>query len=136
PLGPADSEPLLIERAHGEPLTVLIVPLGMCPDDVPATAVLFPSPELDYRRVSRVIGREYGLTSAEQRLVGALAEGLPLLAVAERQGVSLTTIKTQLCAVLAKTGCRRQQDLARLVHRHVATLVVSAERPVSRAAGE
>ena len=126
PFEAGDSEPLLIDRTQGKPLAALIVPLEAQPNDAPATAILLPGPEPDYRHVSRIIGREHGLTAAEQSMLAALAEGLPLLTVAARQGVSLTTVKTQLCAVLAKTGCRRQQDLARLVHRHVAALVAAA----------
>jgi DNA-binding CsgD family transcriptional regulator len=35
--------------------------------------------------------------------------------IAARHGVSLATVRKQLSAVLAKTGCARQADLLRLV---------------------
>ena len=46
-----------------------------------------------------------------------LAEGEGLPAVAERLGVSRATTVTHAARVMAKTGTRRQAELARLLER-------------------
>ena len=59
----------------------------------------------------------FGLTAAEATLALALKDGETLRAVAARLGVSINTICNQLGAVFDKTGCRRQQNLVRLLAR-------------------
>jgi DNA-binding CsgD family transcriptional regulator len=68
-----------------------------------------PEPEL--------LRRTLGLTLAEASLAGELATGATLAAAARARGIGLETARSQLKAVLAKTGCPRQQDLARLLAR-------------------
>jgi DNA-binding CsgD family transcriptional regulator len=55
----------------------------------------------------------FGLTAAEARLAHGLARGLSLEEHAIASGVTVTTARNQLRAVLGKTGYRRQQDLVR-----------------------
>jgi DNA-binding CsgD family transcriptional regulator len=57
----------------------------------------------------------FGLTPAEACLAVALAGGKRLEDVAEERGVRMPTLRTQLPAVLDKTGTRRQADLMRLI---------------------
>ena len=57
----------------------------------------------------------YGLTPAEARLAGALAIGKTLIECSIDRSVSINTTKTQLNAILAKTGLHRQVDLVRLL---------------------
>jgi DNA-binding CsgD family transcriptional regulator len=57
----------------------------------------------------------YGLTPAESRLVGELAEGSTLQQIAALRAITLSTLRTQLKAVFSKTGSRRQVDLVRMV---------------------
>ena len=57
----------------------------------------------------------FHLSTAEARIVEDLARGLTLEAIADAHGVRITTARTQLRAALHKTGCKRQQDLVRLV---------------------
>lgn len=57
----------------------------------------------------------YELTVKEAELAMALATGHSLRDVAARRGVSFYTARNQLTAVFDKTGCRRQQDLVRLL---------------------
>lgn len=58
-----------------------------------------------------------GLTQAEAALAAELAAGATLQAAARARGISRETARTQLKSVLAKTGCARQADLARLLAR-------------------
>lgn len=57
----------------------------------------------------------FGLTAAEARLAVQLAQGETLESIAARHRVRDTTLRTQLRAVLQKTGTGRQADLVRLV---------------------
>ena len=50
----------------------------------------------------------------EQRLTEAVVNGLPLVEAAEQLGIRLSTARTRLKAIQAKTHCHRQVDLVRL----------------------
>jgi DNA-binding CsgD family transcriptional regulator len=76
---------------------------------------LIRDPDRDLFPPARHLMGAFGLTAAEARLAGALARGLRPDEIAARHGVSLATVRKQLSAVLAKTGCARQADLLRLV---------------------
>jgi DNA-binding CsgD family transcriptional regulator len=65
----------------------------------------------------RLLRDVLGLTQAEAALAAELAAGATLAAAARARGISLETARTQLKSVLGKTGCARQQDLARLLAR-------------------
>jgi DNA-binding CsgD family transcriptional regulator len=54
---------------------------------------------------------EFGLTKAEARLALRLAEGSSLASAAQAFDVKLTTIRSQLQQVFAKTGTSRQTEL-------------------------
>ncbi|MCU0986914.1 MAG: hypothetical protein MUC89_18590 [Acetobacteraceae bacterium] len=72
-----------------------------------------PEPEL--------LRRALGLTMAEAALAAELATGATLAAAARVRGIAIETARSQLKAVLAKTGCPRQPDLARLLARLAAS---------------
>lgn len=61
----------------------------------------------------RQLSQLFGLTAAEARLAHGLAKGLSIDEYANACGVTVTTARNQLRAVLGKTGYRRQQDLVR-----------------------
>lgn len=63
----------------------------------------------------------FDLTPAEARVARGLTEGLTLQDIAARQQLSGETIRTQLKAVLAKTGTERQAELVALLARSVLT---------------
>ena len=58
----------------------------------------------------------FDLTPAEARVARAIAGGQTIDEAAAALGVSRETIRTQLRAVLAKTGTTRQAELVRLLH--------------------
>jgi DNA-binding CsgD family transcriptional regulator len=76
---------------------------------------LIRDPDRDLFPSERHLMGAFGLTPAEARLAGALTRGLRPDEIAARHGVSLATVRKQLSAVLAKTGCARQADLLRLM---------------------
>lgn len=57
----------------------------------------------------------WGLTPAEGRLVARLIEGGTLEAAAIELGIAVSTARTQLSAVFAKTGCHRQTELVAML---------------------
>lgn len=57
----------------------------------------------------------FDLTPAEARLARSLAQGQSIQHTAARHGLSVTTLRSQLSAVLAKTGTARQADLTALL---------------------
>lgn len=75
-----------------------------------ATAVTTPSaPD------AALIQGLFDLTAAEARVASGIAEGLTLDEIAERHGVALGTVRTQVKSVFAKTGANRQSQLAALL---------------------
>jgi DNA-binding HTH domain-containing proteins len=57
----------------------------------------------------------YNLTPAEAALATAFGKGVTLREYAERRAISVETVRFQMKQVLAKTECRRQTDLVRLL---------------------
>ena len=57
----------------------------------------------------------FGLSSAEARLAGALTLGESLEVYARENEVRLSTLKTQLRSIFAKTGTDRQSAIVRLI---------------------
>jgi DNA-binding CsgD family transcriptional regulator len=60
------------------------------------------------------IARQYGLTPSEQRLAEAIVNGTSLTDAAGQLGIQLSTARTRLKTIQAKTHCSRQADLVRL----------------------
>jgi DNA-binding CsgD family transcriptional regulator/PAS domain-containing protein len=82
-----------------------------------AAAVFINTPEARAHPDLRAVAKTYGLTPAEARVVERLLAGANLADVAASLDVSLTTVKTHLSQVFAKTGASRQSDLIALMHR-------------------
>ena len=107
--------PVTVAGRAGEALTLSVARLGQrVPVGFNATHTLLVSA----RTAGDGLGglrAMHGLTLAEAQLAIALAAGDSLRTVADRRGVSINTVRNQLSAVFDKTGCRRQQDLIRLL---------------------
>ncbi|MEG1327803.1 MAG: hypothetical protein RSD99_23080, partial [Janthinobacterium sp.] len=58
--------------------------------------------------------RPCGLTGAEWSLALALADGVEPVEYAQRKGVRISTVRSQIQAILAKTGTRRSSEIASL----------------------
>jgi DNA-binding CsgD family transcriptional regulator len=59
--------------------------------------------------------RAFGLTQTEAKLAALIPEGRSLEDVTEQRQTSLTTIRSQLKAVFAKTGTHRHSELVALL---------------------
>lgn len=71
------------------------------------------TPRLDIARFACL----YGLTAAESEVCAHMVRGLTGPAIAELRSTKLETVKSQMAAVLAKTGVARRSELIRLVVR-------------------
>jgi DNA-binding CsgD family transcriptional regulator len=106
-----------LSRRDGSSYAVMVTPLQ--PEtqggpSVPTALVLVSDPDRKPARPPEGSLRAlYGLTAAEEVLALALLDGRRLREIAEARGVSLETVRVQLKALFAKTGCDRQADLAR-----------------------
>jgi len=59
--------------------------------------------------------KQYSLTAAQTRVLHELAQGADLREIAAKLRVSIHTARLHTKALLAKTGCRRQADLVRMI---------------------
>lgn len=73
--------------------------------------VLLGRPQEALNGASRVLMEFYKLTPAEYRVLAAMLDGLSPNEVAERQKLSIATVRTHIRRVLEKTGTSRQADL-------------------------
>lgn len=59
--------------------------------------------------------REHQLTAAEQQVLQALCAGLQPQEIAQRHGVAISTVRTQIASVRAKTATESIRDLVAMV---------------------
>lgn len=83
----------------------------------PQVLVVVKDPEAPLAAAPHDIAAMFGLTEAQARLARDIAAGIPLAAHAAALAIPLETARSRLKAVLARTGCRRQADLAALIAR-------------------
>jgi DNA-binding CsgD family transcriptional regulator/CRP-like cAMP-binding protein len=122
----AGSGGVTIERSEGRtPLSVLVTPFR--PDvssagALPTGALVFirdpdwiaPAPEL--------LQDLFGLTPTEAAIAAQLAGGAAPEAIADNQGIGLSTVRHHLKNLFSKTGTTRQAELVALVLRSAAPL--------------
>lgn len=86
-----------------------------------AAVVFLTDPAAGQVSIRESFQKLYGLSPAESELVSLLAEGEPLEAISRIRGVRLSTTRTQLKRVFAKTQTRRQGEIVRLALTGVAS---------------
>ena len=103
----------------GRPLSILVAPLRGA-----ITGFAFPygkvlviitDPHRLQDRRAQVLQRRFGLTPAETAMAIEIAKGDGRAAAAARRNITLSTARTQLSAIFAKTGTTRQAELTRLI---------------------
>ncbi len=124
---------LALPRPGGRPLSLLICPLRphalSFGASVPAALLIFGDPDARPSTSTQALREAYGLTPAEARLMAALADGERLEDYADRQQISIHTVRTQSKQIFAKTGHGRQADLIREVLANPALRVVTNRTP-------
>jgi len=117
---PSGGALLLSRAAHRHPLTVSVNPLNGHETRAKGSAgsgalVLLSDPEDLPAMPEAELCSLYGFTQAEARVAVRLARGDTLEEVATALEIRAATVKTHLQRALAKTGTRRQLELARLL---------------------
>jgi DNA-binding CsgD family transcriptional regulator/PAS domain-containing protein len=113
----------LIARPSGRPsyrleLRPLPASCGFrCEDRAAMVLALIHDPCRAAQSLERRLRTTYRLTQAETALALAVASGTVLQDYADQRGVTIGTVRFQMKQVLAKTDCRRQIDLVRLLSR-------------------
>ena len=99
------------------PLLVIVAPLESDRGDggTGSAALFVTDPDRPPALDAEVVGRLYGLTSAESRLACALAAGRDLTDAAAALNVTMESARTYLKRVFMKTDTRRQAELVRLI---------------------
>jgi DNA-binding CsgD family transcriptional regulator len=108
---------MLIARGGGAaPYVVRVAPVAvaLAVFDRPVAMVLMTMPA-ECRTSERDVAVLYGLSPAESRLAVALTRGKRLADLAPEFGVQITTLRTQVAAILEKLEVERQSDIVRLV---------------------
>jgi DNA-binding CsgD family transcriptional regulator len=123
---------LTIERAFRRPLTLLVAPLhparGNFGASIPAAILFIKDPEQSTLAVG-TLQEIFGLTGAEAALAKELADGKSIEDIATFRHISLSTARTQLKAIFAKTATNRQAQLVAMLSNTVAALRLETGRP-------
>jgi DNA-binding CsgD family transcriptional regulator len=107
---------LLLLGDAGQRVAVAVVPL-LAPGDGRPSAVQV---SLGKRQVCGVLSvqwfaRDHGLTGTETRVLEALCDGAAPSEIAERHGVGIATVRSQIGSIRAKTRCTSIGALVRQV---------------------
>lgn len=97
-------------------VSVAVVPLpALGADDRPGVAVLLGKRQVCEELTVDWFARSHGLTMAETTVIKGLCADLTPQQIAERQGVGLATIRTQIGSIRLKTGAGSIRALVRQV---------------------
>lgn len=103
-------------NSGGRPFSVLVAPLAVRGwTGNPLAALFVTDPDEHALPSPDSLRRLYGLTRAEAGIAHALATGERLEAAAQAVGVTVSTARTYLKLIFAKTATHRQSDLVKLV---------------------
>ncbi len=114
-------EHFVVSRPSGRPpLLLSLLPIhqsriGRAAKPEALVAILTKDPEGEKLESVETFAEAYGLTEAEARLIGLLAEGGGLQEAAASLGVTKNTARTHMRHIYAKIGAHRQSDLIRLL---------------------
>lgn len=108
---------VLVQRsAAGRPLLVRVAPFSPVSGSRTGLALICfraPAARLKHRR--QVLSALFRLSAAEVQVALDLAEGDDLTQIADRRGVQLSTVRSQVGSLMSKTGTRRQAELVALI---------------------
>lgn len=113
---------LTLSRPSGrQPFILLVRPLSKCTTSCLATRgramVLINDLEWPSSGCGYLLRQTFGLTIAEAEVATSLMDGHEPRQIAERRGVRVSTIRTQIRSILAKCRVGRQIDLVKLIAR-------------------
>jgi DNA-binding CsgD family transcriptional regulator len=120
---------LALGGAPGQAMHIAVVPLAYAGEA--AAAVIFGKRRVCEDLSSDAFARQHGLTLAESRVLKHLCTGERPQDIAAALGVKLSTVRTQIGSIRAKTGSR---DIGAIVHRVARLPPLPSVRHVSRGA--
>jgi DNA-binding CsgD family transcriptional regulator len=106
-----------IAREEGRPLVVHEVPIPGADEPGARTLLMLIDVDATPEPNPTVLQKLFDLTSGEAKLAIQVARGHCPTDIAHEHGVSITTVRSQLAAVFAKTQTRRQAELMALLAR-------------------
>lgn len=104
---------LTFETGEGAPRTVIVLPM---PDAQPQALLIFGENQED-TTLRELVLKSFGLTLAERRLALLLLSGKSLQAAADEANLTISTARSYLKRIFAKTGINRQSQLVTLYYR-------------------
>jgi len=121
---------LLTLGSEDRRVSVAVVPLPSFDDDRHAALLMFGKRQVCEELSVQSFARAHGLTLTESQVLTLLCAGIPPSEVARQQCVALSTVRTQIGSIRAKTGAPSIRGLVRQVA--VLPPLVNALRPVPR----
>ncbi len=130
--GPDAGQAIALPQKHGlRPLQMLGLPLSKEQRDFPykkeelPLVLLIVANEEDRPQTQDGRLRQlFGFTPAEARMASAFLAGESVNSYAEKSGIAVSTARSTMKQLLAKTDCRRQSELMRLLTRLTTTAAV------------
>lgn len=117
---------LQIPRENASALTVTVAPLPLTVDvwlaSSPRWLLLVVDPERQIRASTLLIEKDLSLTPREAQIAALLVAGYDLRAVATRSNINLSTVRSHLKSIFAKTGLRSQVELVQRIRNGPALL--------------
>jgi len=115
--GHAPAVPRVVPLARGGrlPLIAVGLPIAGHADFELGAVVLLRDPEVRDLPPAAMLGAVFGLTRAEAAVARSLFADRTLKEIAAERRSSINTVRTLVGRVYAKTGCRRQSELVRLI---------------------
>lgn len=95
-------------------LMLSVIPMALG-DKLPGALVLLGKQQLCGELSIHAFAREHRLTSAEQQVLQALCEGMQPQEIAAKHQVAVSTIRTQIASLRAKTQAESIRDLVGMV---------------------
>jgi DNA-binding CsgD family transcriptional regulator/PAS domain-containing protein len=120
----------VVERAGRMPLTLMTLPLRSPSDHGPRSgALMFVfDPENTPVVTAELVRRLFDLSTVEAELAVALCAGQSPDEIASERGRALSTVRSQIRSLFAKTGTHRQADLIGLLLASPAYFVAQSHR--------
>ena len=105
----------------GQPFILVVRPLHSCNTSYVSVRgralILINDLERPLSEVNHLLRQTFALTTAEAEVATSIMDGYEPRQIAHRRGVCVSTIRTQIRTILAKTGVGRQVDLVKLISR-------------------
>jgi DNA-binding CsgD family transcriptional regulator len=119
-LAPLCTEPIVVRRGKKNPVVIRVLPIhGAAQNPFMGARAVLVLLDLHAKDVpdAGLLAQAFGLTAAEAKIASYVGAGESVELTAERLGVSVSTVRTQLKAVFAKTNTHRQAELVALIGR-------------------